>query len=124
MSASVPVNVSVAEPLAVPFMNVRPATRDRRSRPWSADSVTSNRPPPASTSWIRMALPCAASNTSGEPPAVCCEPGTMLTGASLTAAMSSVMLALAVWPPPEPVLPLSLTLTLSVTWPAMLAPGR
>ena len=74
--------------------------------------------PPASTSAIEMPVtaPAVSSLKSSRT-------GTAIVGASLTAAMfrSTVLVSLRL--PPEPVLPLSLMLTVSVTTPVALAAG-
>ena len=95
IAASVPVKVMVASLAPSPVVKARPAVLPRLSTPLVALSVTVTLPLPASGSAMENALPLALLNTSVPSSFTVCAAGTVLTGASLTAAMlrSNVSLA-------------------------------
>ena len=90
MSATVPRTVIVAVPSA-PAWKARPAVPARVSVPLVTVRVTSIRLAPASTSAIETRLAVPAENTSAVSSLVACAAGTVLTGASLTAVTSMVI---------------------------------
>ena len=97
-----------------------PATSVRRSRvPLETDSVTRTAAAPASTSAI--ASPVTASGVFSP---VASGPGTVFTGASLTALTEMATVAESVSAPPEPVLPRSSRVRLRLTLPLLSGSGR
>lgn len=114
-SASVPVSVMA---VAVPPMTMpEPLLAD--SAPAGTDRVTVSWPAPASTSLNEMPVMAPAMSSVRLMP-----DGTVMTGASLTAATRRVTVPLAVSAPSVPVLPLSLIVTLSVMSPLALGAAR
>jgi len=116
MSESEPVKVMLASCVPSPDEKESPLICDSDSTPFATDSVTCMVSPPTSLSAIEMALPPL--NTRSVSSLTACGPGTVLTGASLTA--STVIATESVSPcaPPEPVLARSLTVRLSESGPA------
>ena len=70
-----------------------------------------------STSAMEIRLPLAAEKTSAVSSLVVCAPGTVFTGASLTALTVMVTVSVSVSAPPVPVLPWSLVVIVSVAAP-------
>src|SRR5262247_4124590 len=120
MLAKLPVTVTVAVPLP---LTVRPAVPARVSVPLVAASVTWTLLLPASTSAIEMALPLAVENVSVPSSFMVWAPGTVLTGASLTAFTVMATESLSLRAPPEPVLPWSLVVTVRLAAPLKLLVG-
>jgi len=71
-----------------------------------------------STSEIEIALPLPAENTRSVSSLTACGPGTVFTGASLTALTVIATVSVSLCATPAPVLPWSLTVRLSVSGPA------
>src|SRR5215510_4759409 len=120
MLARLPVTVTVAVPLP---LTVRPEVPASVSTPLVAASVTWTLLLPASTSAIEMALPLAVENVSVPSSLMVCAPGTVLTGASLTAFTVMATESLSPRAPPEPVLPWSLVVTVRLAAPLKLPVG-
>ena len=95
--ATVPVNVMAASLVPSPTVNVRPVVCARVIRPWATDIVIFTAPVAASTSATLMpVIDCSVSSFT------VCAPGTVSTGASLTAATVIATVPLSVFAPPEP----------------------
>jgi hypothetical protein len=108
----VPLNVIVAVPLA-PALKLRPPMPDSDSVPFVLLICTCT--VAASGSATLMALPLPLENTSAVFCGVACAPGTVFTGGSFTAVMLIGREMLPVLAPPEPVLPRSFAVSVSVS---------
>ena len=111
ISASVPVSVSA--PVPPPEIDAPPDTVLNHSVPCCTASVTVMLPAAASGSEIEIPASTRSASSS-----TVCPPGTVTTGGSLTAATVIDTASLSVSGPPEPVLPLSFTATVSVSPPS------
>ena len=115
MAVSVPVNVSVPVPEPTTFT---PPPVVAVSDPEATDSVTVMVPLPASASAIdKPVRPSVPSSP------IVKVPGSVLTGASLTALTVIVLVSLSVSVPPLPLLPPSLVVMVSWTVPLKSATG-
>ena len=92
-SANVPVNVIVASAVPSPTENVSPVKVDSVVAPLVLTSWTCIVPPAASTSVMEIRLPLPVENTLAVFMDVVWAPGTVFTGASLTAATETVLAA-------------------------------
>ena len=94
MAAAVPVICTLPVPLP---LTVTPAALPSVSVPWVTASVVVSVPP--STSATVNALPFAPLKISGLSSAAACAPGVVLTGASFTALIVTLTVAVSVTPP-------------------------
>ena len=115
MALRLPSNTMVPSPVPLPTRKLTPLRLPRVSRPLLAVRVTRIVPPPTSTSAIDSALPLPVLNTRALSRNTFWVPGTLLTGASLTAVTVRVTVVWSVWVPPLPVLPPSSMVTSSTT---------
>ena len=115
MSARVPWKIMVLLFRPVPLTMLMPLRLLRLSVPLVAVRVTVIWSLPASTSVMEMALPLAVLKPRAMFCCAVCAPGTLLTGASLTALTMRVTVLVSVFSPPLPLKPLSLRVTVRVT---------
>ncbi|MCY1271194.1 hypothetical protein D9M68_247840 [compost metagenome] len=122
MSARLPWKVMLRSPTPSPELKDSPVTPFKVIRPLVAVSVTSTAPEPASTSLMLIRLPLPLLNTRVSSWSTVALAGTLLTGASLTAATARVRVvaSASLLPVPDrpgslPVLPPSSMATVSVT---------
>ena len=96
------VNVPVRVTVPVPLLAMVAVPPETARVPWVTARVTVRVPVPASASASAMARPVMTLAVSS---LVLCAPGTVLTGASLTALTVMTMVSVSVSVPPLPVLP-------------------
>ena len=121
MSVMAPTICTLEVPLP---MTVTPAVEPVARVPLVEESVTWMALPPASTSDTEMALPLEVEKTRFVSSATVCVPGTLFTGASLTALTVMLTVSVSLSGPPAPVLPLSLAVTVSEAEPLKFALGE
>src|SRR5882724_6416745 len=114
--------VTVTVPVPLP-LTVRPVVPARVSTPLVTARVTWTLLAPASTSAIEMALPLATEKVSAPSSFMAWAPGTVFTGASLTAFTVMATVSRSLSGPPEPVLPWSLVVTVRLAEPLKLPVG-
>ena len=117
MLASVPVKVMVGSAVPSPTLKARPAIVLNVIVPLVAVNVTRTGLTPASTSLIETRFAFAVEKVSALFSTTVCGPGTLLTGASLTALTVTLKVRVTLSTPPFAVPPPSLTVTVIVAEP-------
>ena len=105
MLAMVAVKTIVASAVPSPVVNVSPVSCDKVIVPLFAARVTLTAPAAASTSLMLMRFPLPLEKVRLVSSFVLCAPGTLFTGASLTALTVMATVSVSDSAPPEPVLP-------------------